>query len=150
MIRGTTVDDRPVIDIEEVTKLKSGMPVPSMVNGEPRFERGPATPTDLRQIPDAGPKLLDALFALKAGQVAVEPDKPETTFYVLTLDRKTPVRYMALMGPSGAFSTYGSETRMETMRRSYTDGMAQLRDEAKYKETKVGDLLEGKEDGASE
>ena len=88
--------------------------------------------------------------ALKAGEVAVEPDKPETTFYVLTLDRKTPVKYMALMGPAGAFSSYGSEARTEVMRRSYTDGMARLRDEAKYKETKVGDLLEGKEEGESE
>ncbi len=101
MILGGTVDDRPVLAIDEVTKLKSGMPVPSQVNGEFRFERGPATPTELRQIPEAGPNLLDALFALKAGEVAVAPDLPETSFYVMTLDKRHPVSYMALMGPSG-------------------------------------------------
>ena len=150
VIRGMTVEDRPVVLIDEVTKLKSGMPVPSQVNGEFRFERGPATPAEIPQIPEAGPKLLDALFALKPGAVAVEPDQPETSFYVMTLDHKTPVRYMALMGPSGAFSSYGNETRLEVMRKSYTDGMARLREEARFKETKVGDLLEGSEDAAAE
>ena len=150
VIHGDTVENRPVLTIDEVTKLKSGMPVPSQVNGEFRFERGPATPTELRQIPEAGPNLLDALFALKAGEVAVAPDLPETSFYVMTLDRRQPVSYMALMGPTGSFSTYGNETRMELMRKSFTEGMARLREQANFKETRVGGLLDGTDPAASE
>ena len=150
MIKSLTVDDRPVLAIDNVTKLKSGMPVPSQVAGEFRFERGPATPTEIRQIPEAGPKLLDSLFARKAGEVAVEPDRPETTFYVMALDSRQPASYMALMGPSGAFATFGSETRLDVMRKSYTEGMARLREQAKYKETRVGTLVEEAAEGSSE
>ncbi len=150
VIRTLTVDDRPVLAIDSVTKLKSGMPIPSRAAGEFRFERGPATPTEIRQVPEAGPELLDAMFALKAGEVAVAPDRPETSFFVMTLDQRQPISYMALMGPTGAFSSYGSETRMEIMRKSYADGMARLREQANFKETRVGGLIDGTDPAASE
>ncbi len=142
VIQSMTVDDRPVIAIDNVTKLQPGMPIPPQFPGEFRFQRGPASPSEIRQIPEAGPVLLDAMFALKAGEVAVGPDRPETTFYVMTLDKRNPVSYMALMGPSGAFADYGSETQTELLRKGYTEGMARLRDQANYKETKVGALTE--------
>jgi len=142
VIQTLTVDDRPVTAIDNVTKLQPGMPIPPQFPGEFRFQRGPAGPTEIRQIPEAGPELLDAMFALKAGEVAVSPDRPETTFYVMTLDRRFPVSYMALMGPSGAFADYGSETQAELLRKSYTEGMARLREQANYKETKVGALTD--------
>ena len=79
-----------MIAIDDVTKLKPGMPIPSQFAGEFRFQRGPATPAEFSQIPQASEKLLDAMFNLNPGQVAVEPDRPETTFYVLTLDNGGP------------------------------------------------------------
>ncbi len=39
---------------------------------------------------------------------------------------------------------------MEVMRKSFTDGMARLREQANYKETQVGGLLDGTDHGASE
>ena len=130
--------------------MKAGRPVPSQVNGEFRFDRGPASPTEIRQIPDAGPKLLDELFALRPGAVAVEPDLPETTFYVMTVVDRKPASYAALMGPTGSFTTYASEARNEAMRKNYAEGMAQLREQANYKETQVGALIEGADEGSSE
>lgn len=150
VIKTLTVDDRPVLAIDEVTKMKAGMSIPSELLGESRFERGPATPTEIRQIPEASTRLLDEMFALKPGEVAVEPDKPETTFYVLTLDGRKPVPYAALMGPSGAFSLYGIEAQREAMRQNFASGMAHLREQAKYKETKVGGLLADGDEAATE
>ena len=140
-IKDLTVDGRPVIAIDDVTKLKPGIPIPSQFAGQFRMERGPATPAEFTQIPKAGEPLIDAMFALKPGEVAVEPDVPETTFYVLTLDRRSPVSYQSLMGPMGAFTDYGGETRLDLMRKSYADGMTRLRELANYKETKIGDLI---------
>ena len=150
VIKSLTAEDRPVLSIDNVTKLQPGMPIPPQFPGEFRFQRGPAGPTELRQIPEAGPNLLDAMFALKAGDVAVSPDRPETTFYVMTLDRRDPVSYMALMGPSGAFADYGSETQTELLRKSYTEGMLRLREQANFKETQVGALTEGADEASSE
>ncbi len=149
-IKAADVDGRPVVAIDNVTKLKPGMPVPSQFNGQFRFERGPASPADFPEIPQASDPLIDAMFALKPGEVAVEPDKPETTYYVVALDRRLPISYGALMGANGAFADYSNETRMGVMRQSYADGMTRLREQAKYKETKIGDVLEGAEDKAGE
>ena len=149
-IKGLTVQDRPVITVADVTKLKPGMPTPSQVNGQFRFDRGPASPTAIPELPEAGPVLIDALFALRPGQVAVEPNQPETAYFVATLDRRDVVPFSALMGPLGAFADYGNETRTELLRKGYTAGMTRLRELAHYKETKVGELVEGKSDGSTE
>ena len=98
-LKDLTIDNRPVISIDSVTKLKPGLPVPSQFGGQFRFQRGPATPTEFSEIRQAGQTLIDALFALKPGEVAVEPDQPRSTYYVLTLEKRDPVSFMALMGP---------------------------------------------------
>ena len=127
------VGDRPVTSIESVTKLTPGMPIPSQFNGQFRFQRGPAKPTEIRQIPDASPALIETLFALKPGEVAVEPDLPKTTYYVLTLEKRDPISYMALMGPDGSLASYWGETQMDVMRKAYDEGMVRLREQAGYK-----------------
>ena len=71
------VDGRPVIAIAPTTKLKAGMPIPSQFQASSGSRAGPATLTDLPQIPQAGPRLIDALFALKPGEVTSQPDLPE-------------------------------------------------------------------------
>jgi hypothetical protein len=131
-IKDLMIGDRPVISIESVTKLKAGMPVPTQFGGQFRFDRGPATPTEIRQVPDASPALIDALFALKPGDVAVEPDLPKSTYYVLTLDKREPVSYMALMGPNGSLAGYWRETQDSVMRKAYREGMTRLREQAGY------------------
>jgi hypothetical protein len=126
------VGDRPVTSIESVTKLTPGMPIPSQFNGQFRFQRGPAKPTEIRQIPDASPALIETLFALKPGEVAIEPDLPKTTYYVLTLEKRDPISYMALMGPDGSLASYWSETQTEVMQKAYREGMVRLREQAGY------------------
>ena len=128
-----TIEGRPVIAIDSVTKLKPGMPVPSQSGGQFRFERGPATPTELLEIRQAGQPLIDSLFALKPGEVAVEADLPLANYYVLALEKREPVKFMALMGPNGSLASYKNETQAETFRKAYGDGMARLRDKAGYR-----------------
>ena len=132
-IKDLMIGDRPVTSIESVTKLKPGMPIPPQFANQFRFQRAPATPTEIRQIPDASPTLIDTLFALKPGEVAVEPDLPKTTYYVMTLDKRDPVSYMALMGPNGSLAGYWSETQNEVMQKSYREGMMRLREQAGYR-----------------
>jgi peptidyl-prolyl cis-trans isomerase D len=128
-----TIDGRPVIAIDAVTKLKPGVPVPSQSGGQFRFERGPATPTELLEIRQAGQPLIDSLFALKPGEVAVEADLPQANYYVLALEKRDPVKFMALMGPNGSLASYKNETQAETYRKVYVDAMARLRDKAGYR-----------------
>ena len=131
-IKDLTIDNRPVVSIESVTKLKPGMPIPSQFGGQFRFQRGPATPVDLTEIRQAGQPLIDALFGLKPGEVAVEPDQPKSTYYVLTLQKRDPVSFMALMGPNGSLASYRTETETEVLRKAYGEGMARLREQAGY------------------
>jgi hypothetical protein len=131
-IKSLTIDNHPVISIESVTKLKPGMPVPSQFGGQFRFERGPATPADLPEIHLAGQPLIDALFALKPGEVAIETDLPQANYYVLTLEKRDPVSFMALMGPNGSLASYRSETQDEMYRKAYGEGMIRLREKAGY------------------
>lgn len=132
-VKDLVVDGRPVIAIASTTKFRPGMPIPPQFPGQFRFQRGPATLTDLPQVSEAGPALIDALFALRPGEVAVRPDLPEATYYAMALDHRDPVSYQALMGPNGSLAAYWSETQMDVMRKSYADGMARLRDQAGYK-----------------
>jgi hypothetical protein len=132
-IKELSIDNRPVISVDSVTKLKRGMPIPSRSGGQYNFEFGPPTPTDLIEIKMAGQPLLDTLFALKPGEVAIEPDQPRENYYVLTLDKRDPVPFMTLMGPNGSLASYRRETQEEMMRKSYTEGMERLREQAGYR-----------------
>jgi hypothetical protein len=132
-IKGLTVGTSPVISIPPTTKYQPGISIPSQFPGQARFERGPASLTALTEIPEAGPDLIDTLFALKPGEVAVKPDLPEATYYTMALDHRDPVSYTALMGPGGSLISYWRETQMEIMRKSYADGMTRLRAQAGYK-----------------
>jgi hypothetical protein len=132
-IKELSIDNRPVISIDSVTKLKPGMPVPSRFGGQFTFERGPATPTELIEIRMAGQTLVDALFDLKPGEVAVEADQPQENYYVMALDKRDPVPFMALMGPNGSLASYRRETQEEIFRKAYGEGMARLREQAGYR-----------------
>ena len=132
-IKELSIDNKPVLSIDAATKMKRGTPFPSQVNGQYRLEFGPPSLTDLVEIQRASEALIDALFALKPGEVAVEADKPEENFYVLTLNKRDPVPFMSLMGPNGTLASYKSETQTETFRKAYGDGMTRLRSQAGYK-----------------
>ena len=132
-IKGLTVEDRPVIDIADVTKLRPGQPIPSRFPGDFNYTFGPAVPNDLPQIPRAGADLTNTLFGLKPGEVAVAANLPEKTFYVMALERRLPVSFATLFGPTGSLSSYLGETRTDLLTQSYTEGMARLREQAGLK-----------------
>ena len=117
-----------MIAIAPTTKFEPGMPIPPQFPGQFRFQRGPATLTDLPQIPDAGEPLSTPSSPSSPARSPSSPTCPKRTYYALTLDRRDPVSYMALMGPNGSLATYWSETQMEVMRKSYAEGMARLRE----------------------
>ncbi len=141
-IKSLTVDGRPVISIESATKMKQGMPIPPQFPGQFQFQRGPATLAEFREIPEAGPALIDAIFALKPGQVAVQSDRPEASYYAIALEKRDPISYSALMGPNGSMAGYWSETQMEVMRKGFAEGLARLRDQAGLKMTVNAALLD--------
>jgi hypothetical protein len=132
-IKGLAVEDRPVIDIPAVTKMRPGVPMPPQFPGDFQFQRGPAVPTELPQIPRAGKSLVDTLFDLKAGQVAVATDLPQKSYYVMALDRRDPANFATLFGPNGSLSSYYGETRTDLLTINLTEGMAKLREEAGLK-----------------
>ncbi|WP_435015582.1 hypothetical protein TA3x_003126 [Tundrisphaera sp. TA3] len=132
-IKGLTFENRPVIDIPSITKLRPGMPIPPQFPGDFQFQRGPATPNELPQIPRAGQELADTLFGLKPNEVAVAPDLPKKTYYVMTLNQREPASFATLFGPNGSLSSFYSETRTDVLTRNLTDGMTRLREEAGLK-----------------
>jgi hypothetical protein len=132
-IKELSVDTRPVLSIDSVTKLQPGMPIPSQYPGLIPGRRGPAVPSEIRQIPQPGSALIDALFALKSGDVTVEADLPQSTYYVMAFEQRQPVTFLSLMGPNGALASYWGETQVEVMRRNFKEGMDRLREQAGYK-----------------
>src|SRR5947209_6693417 len=67
------------------------------------------TPTELTQIPSAGPDLRDTLFRRNTGEVAVAPNQPESVYYMLNVVRRDPASFTALYAPNGDYFRYRSE-----------------------------------------
>jgi hypothetical protein len=132
-IKELSVESRPVLTVESATKSQPGIPIPSPYPGLIPDRRGPSVASEIRQIPKASPELMDALFALKPGDVAVESDLPQSTYYILTLESRQPVTYQSLMGPNGSLASYWGETEMDLRRKIVTEAMDRLREQAGYK-----------------
>ncbi len=147
-IKSLVVDGRPVIRIESATKMKPGIPIPPQFPGQFQFQRGPATLSDYPDMPDAGSTLIDAMFGLKPGSVAVEPDGPEKAYYVVAIEKRDPIAYSALMGPNGSMAMYWGETQMEVMRKNFAEALAGLRERANLKMTANATFLDG--DGSAD
>jgi hypothetical protein len=146
-IKDLMVGTRPVIAIESITKLQPGPIIPS--RSPLGMDRGPAVQTEIRDIRQASPAFMDALFALKPGEVVVEPDLPESTYYVVALENRQPVPYQILMGQNGALSSYWGETITETRRKTREEAMTRLREQAGYKPEKYENLDKNRDDDES-
>ncbi len=132
-IKELSVETRPVLEISSVTKLQPGPEIPSQHPGLIPGRRGPAVLTEIRQIPNAGTAILDSMFSLRPGDVAVETDLPQSTYYVIALEQRQPVTYQSLMGPTGSLASYQGETEGNVFRKAVTEGMERLRTQAGYK-----------------
>jgi hypothetical protein len=128
VIKDDQVKDRSVILTELVTRLQPGAPLPGQF-----FASGPPTETEIRQIPNAGEALRNALFDLTPKSVAVAPNQPKTIYYVLTHDRREPASFAALYAPNGDYMRYLSESLDEAQRRRDDEWMNQLRKQAGLK-----------------
>lgn len=123
-IKDAVVDGKPVLAIDSVSKLRAPFPGLDGPMGSP-------TPTDLPQIPTAGPEFVASLFDLKPGQVSVQPDQPKLTYYVQAVDRRDPVSYDGLFGSSGTLAArFYMPTLADAMRTSVTETMKDLRKRA--------------------
>ncbi len=128
VIRDDQVKNRSVLITEPVTRLQPGVPLPGQF-----FASGPPTETEIRQIPDAGEALRNALFDLTPKSVAVVPNQPKTIYYVLAQDRREPASFAALYAPNGDYMRYLSESMDEAQRRRDDEWMNQLRTKAGLK-----------------
>ena len=117
-----------MITTETVTKLQSGFAL--LLPGR---ENATATPTDIPQIPSAGPALRDAYFGLSDGSVAVAPNEPQTVYYVLTLDKRVPATFSALYAPNGDYFRYRGEAMSQAFKKRDDDWMSALRAQAGLK-----------------
>ncbi|MGE3820203.1 MAG: hypothetical protein AB7I30_12355, partial [Isosphaeraceae bacterium] len=124
-IEGEIVDGKPVITTEPISKLQPGLPLPG------RFlENAPPTPTEIPQMPLAGPTLRDAYFDLAEGEVEVAPNAPKTTYYVMTLNTRMPASFASLYAPTGDFFRYRNEAMGDAILKRDEQWMDQLRAEA--------------------
>lgn len=124
-IKDEIVEGRPIIVTEAVAKMQPGMPLPDQF-----FQNGPAVPSLLPEFPYPGEELRDAIFGLKEGEVAIAPNAPKSSYFVVALDRREPATFDRLFGPSGTYSLYQRETMTDAATRRETDWMTQLRTQA--------------------
>lgn len=127
-VKGETVQGRPVITTPPITRLQPGFPIPGQM-----LASGPPTETEIAQIPNAGEALRNAYFDLKEGEVAVAPNQPMTTYYVLTLDRRVPATFEALYAPNGESVRYRFEAQTSAARQREDEWMNRLRSDAGVK-----------------
>lgn len=124
-ITGDSIQGRPVITTNPITKLQPGFPLPGQF-----FQTGPPTATEIPQIPNPGEAFRDAYFSLRSGEVAVAANQPETIEYVLTLDRRIPASFATLYAPSGEYFRYMNEAQSDALKRRNDAWMKRLRSEA--------------------
>ena len=127
-IKTDVVEGRRVITTDPVTRLQPGLPLPGRM-----YDNGPATPSEIPQIPMAGPALRDAYFGLTDGAVVVAPNQPQTIYYTLTLDRRIPATFASLYAPNGDLYRYRSEVFEEALRKHEDQWMKELRAQAGLK-----------------
>jgi hypothetical protein len=124
-VQGDILDGHPVINIESVTMLQPGLPIPGSF-----FETGPPSPSEIPNIPNPTPELREAFFSLKEGAPAVATNLPETAYYVLTLSRRSPAEFAVLFAPNGDYMRYRTEAMSSAIRKRLETWMADLRAKA--------------------
>ncbi len=122
-IEGERVDGHDVLAVPPIARRQSG------VSTNP-FEPAPEVETPVPDVPHAGEAFRDAYFALQEGQPAVAADRPETTYYVMALDRREAVDFDEFYGPVGEEMRFRSLARQEAGVRQDEAWMNRLRRQA--------------------
>ncbi|WP_422930611.1 hypothetical protein [Singulisphaera sp. PoT] len=124
-VTGDKFEGYSVLTTAPLTKLQPGYPIPGQY-----FQTGPPTETPIPQVTMPGKAFRDAYFGLEPGTVAVAPNEPQTTYYVLTLETRIPASFAALYSPNGEYFRYRNEAQTEYLRQRTDEWMSQLRSEA--------------------
>lgn len=117
------VDGYNVLSLPPISRRQSG------ISTNP-FEPAPQVETPIADVPHAGAAFRDAYFGIEEGETAVAADQPETTYYVIALDRREPVDFNQFYGPVGEEMRFRSLARQETAVRRDDAWMARLRSQA--------------------
>ena len=127
-LKDEIVAGRPVLAIEAITKMNSGLTLPG--RGQ---QFAPPTRSELIQIPNAGEPLREALFKLNPGDVEIARDAPERNVFVMTLDRRDHAGFNGLYGPAGMPTTYRNDAFRDAFIARETQRIETLRAKAGLK-----------------
>jgi peptidyl-prolyl cis-trans isomerase D len=86
--------------------------------------------TPISEVPSAGEAFREAYFGLQPGAVAVAPNQPETSYYVMTLERRDPATFAALYAPAGDEYKYKSFAKEQADRQLVEGWLGWLRHQA--------------------
>ena len=118
--------DRKVITSEAPTAKLVASPLPGQFGGTPR-------PGELPEFPKAGAALREAIFSLGDKAVAVAPDQPEATYYVLAVHQRLPANFKDLYAPFSERSTLEMRAILDARARRSASWMTWLRERAGMK-----------------
>jgi peptidyl-prolyl cis-trans isomerase D len=120
-----TVDGRPVIATNSVSRLQSSFPMTGML-----FEPTTTIPSEIPQVGTPGDEFRDAYFGLRSGDVAVASNQPKTIYYVMTLNQRQPASFATLYAPNGDYIRYQRETFFQALAQREDEWMGYLRRKA--------------------
>ncbi len=94
------------------------------------YRMGEPEETPISEVPTPGEAFRKAYFGLEPGAVAVALNQPETSYYVMTLDRRDPATFAALYAPAGDEFRYKSFAKEHADREVVDNWMGWLRRQA--------------------
>ena len=116
-----------VFTVPPITRTQTSLMPTSM------YELPPVIETQIPDVPLAGDAFRDAYFDLQPGAPAVAPNKPKTSYYVMTLDRREPATFAKLYAPYGDERRYRSLAFEEAAKEQSEHWMGLLRQQAGLK-----------------
>jgi peptidyl-prolyl cis-trans isomerase D len=126
-IKDAKIEDYRVVTVPPIERMQTRF-VPSAM-----YEPAPVVETQIPDVPHAGEGFREAYFGLHSGSVAIAPNQPKTTYYVLTLDRREPATFTALYAPSSDEYRYRGMARDKAAKHQDEQWMGWLRRQAGLK-----------------
>ncbi|MGC8639600.1 MAG: hypothetical protein ACP5XB_06940 [Isosphaeraceae bacterium] len=126
-IKEPKVQSYRVFTVPPITRTQTSMMPTSM------YELPPVVETQIPNVPLAGDDFRDAYFDLQPNVPAVASNKPKTSYYVMTLDRREPATFAKLYAPYSDERRYRSLAVEEAVKTQSEHWMAHLRQQAGLK-----------------
>jgi hypothetical protein len=116
-----------VFTVPPITRTQTSMMPASM------YELPPVVETQIPEVPLAGDAFRDAFFDLQPDSPAVAPNKPRTSFYVMTLDRREPATFAKLYAPYSDELRYRRLAYEQASKQQSDQWITRLREQAGLK-----------------